>query len=811
MINILYVDDETDLLEVGKLFLERCQDIGVDVAQSVAIAKDILEHKRYDAIISDYQMPEMSGIDFLKWLRTNGNDIPFILFTGKGREEIVIEALNSGADFYLQKGGNATAQFRELDHKVRETVRRNRAEEALQSNEERLRRAQEIGKTGCWEFVLDSDGGHVWGSEEAFKLFGIERPIDGVIPQDQLEKCMVERERTHQALQNLFEKGSEYDLEYEIAPADCSPHKIIHSLAEQVRDADGRLIKIAGVIQDVTERKQVDVHVRKLNRELVAIKECDRALVKARSEQELLDSVCRIVCDVAGYRMAWIGMKEINDERTVCPVAWSGYDEGYVAQIKASWGDDDRGKGPTGEAIKSGKTVFIQDFALDKRMSPWRELAMKNGYRSCIAMPLMDSGVSFGSFMLYSDQIDGFTTDEVNLLEEMAGDLAFGILGLRAQRVRLLVEKILKESEEEFRSLADNAFEGIAISIDGTLISMNKTLVDLLGIKPNEAIGKSMFDYFTPESRMIVREQLKTPSTRPYEAQIYASNGEIRTIKIHGKDITWKGKPARLGAVQDITEEKQGQAALLQSEQALQKSETLYHAIFDHASVGIILVNQDGTGMEVNDKMSSILGYTKDELSGTHVKDFSHPDDWAKDIEQFTALMANQIDEYEIDKRYIRKDGTIAHGRVSISLVDPSDRSHSRILGIVNDVTNQRMAEEGLRRSEEKYRNYVENSISAFTVADRSGRYIDANQAACDLLGYTRQELLEMSVPQIIPIEQFKTSISSTAALMPSGRSKQELKLRKKDGTMVPVLVNAFRLPNETLMAVFTDPNETIS
>ena len=811
MINILYVDDEVDLLEVGKLFLERSQDIVVDVAQSVANAKDILEHNQYDAIISDYQMPEMSGIDFLKWLRTNGNDIPFILFTGKGREEIVIEALNSGADFYLQKGGNATVQFRELDHKVRETVRRNRAEVALQSNEERLRRAQEIGKTGCWEFILDSEGGHVWGSEEAFKLFGIARPNDGIIPQDQLENCIVEREWAHQALRNLFEKGEEYDLEYEIVPADGSLRKIIHSLAEQVRDAEGRIIKIAGVIQDITERKQFDVHVRKLNRELVAIKECDRALVKARNEQELLDSVCRIVCDVAGYRMAWIGMKEINNERTVRPVAWSGHNDGYVDQIKASWGDDERGKGPTGETIKSGKSVFIQDFNRDERMAPWREIAMKNGYRSCIAIPLMESGVPFGSFMLYSDRIDGFTTDEVNLLEEMAGDLSFGILGLRAQRERLLAEKTLKESEEEFRSLADNSFEGIAISIDGTLISMNKTLADLLGTKPNEVAGKSMFDYFTKESMMVVKEQLKTSSTAPYEAHIYAANNELRTIKIRGKDITWKGKPARLGAVQDITEEKQRQDALLQSEHALEKSENLYHAIFDRASVGIILVNQDGTGMDVNDKMAAMVGYTKDELRGMHVKDFSHLDDWAKDKEQFASLMTNQIDEYEIDKRYIRKDGAIAYAKVSISLVDPFDRSSSQILGIVNDVTNQRMAKEELRRSEERYRNYVKNSISAFTVADRSGRYIDANQAACDLLGYTRQELLEMSVPQIIPIEQFKTSISNTTAIMSSDLSKQKLKLRKKDGTLLPVLVNAFRLPNETFMAVFSDPNEIMS
>ena len=253
--------------------------------------------------------------------------------------------------------------------------------------------------------------------------------------------------------------------------------------------------------------------------------------------------------------------------------------------------------------------------------------------------------------MLYSAQIDGFTTDEVNLLEEMADDVSFGILGLRAQKERLQVEKILQESEEEYRCLADNAFEGIAISVDGTLISMNKALADILGIRPNEAFGKSIFDYFTPESGAIVKEQLKKSSTLPYEVQVHATNGEIRTKKIHGKDITWKGKPARLGAVQDITGEKQSQAALIQTENSLRTSETLYQAIFDRASVGIILVNQDGTDMEVNDKMAAMLGYTKRELNGMQVRDFSHPDDWEIDIEQYSALITYKIDAYEIEKR----------------------------------------------------------------------------------------------------------------------------------------------------------------
>ncbi|NMB79872.1 MAG: PAS domain S-box protein, partial [Methanomicrobiales archaeon] len=138
MISVLYVDDEPDLCELGKLFLERSGDFTVDTttAARTALASEKIE--TYDAIVSDYQMPEMDGIEFLRAVRENARDIPFILFTGRGREEIVIAAINGGADFYLQKGGDPTAQFAELAHKIRIAVERRQAKNALKDSEHRF-------------------------------------------------------------------------------------------------------------------------------------------------------------------------------------------------------------------------------------------------------------------------------------------------------------------------------------------------------------------------------------------------------------------------------------------------------------------------------------------------------------------------------------------------------------------------------------------------------------------------------------------------------------------------------------------------
>ena len=139
MISVLYTDDEPFLLEVGKIFLEESGEFTVTTATGAEKALQLLEVEKFDAIVSDYQMPGMDGIEFLEEVRKNFGELPFILFTGRGREEVVIQAINSGVDFYIQKGGEPKSQFAELTHKIKTAVSRRKAEEALHRSEEQSR------------------------------------------------------------------------------------------------------------------------------------------------------------------------------------------------------------------------------------------------------------------------------------------------------------------------------------------------------------------------------------------------------------------------------------------------------------------------------------------------------------------------------------------------------------------------------------------------------------------------------------------------------------------------------------------------
>lgn len=131
MISVLYVDDEPVLLEIGKIYLEKTGMFQVDTLNSPKIAMHRMQSRVYDAIVSDYQMPEMDGIAFLKAVRETWPALPFILFTGRGREEVAIEALNCGADHYLQKGGEPKSQFAELAHVITRAAERRRANETI--------------------------------------------------------------------------------------------------------------------------------------------------------------------------------------------------------------------------------------------------------------------------------------------------------------------------------------------------------------------------------------------------------------------------------------------------------------------------------------------------------------------------------------------------------------------------------------------------------------------------------------------------------------------------------------------------------
>lgn len=155
MLSVLLVDDDPALLEITRIYLTKNKEMGIDTAQSAAEALEKLKNWTYDVIVSDYDMPVMTGIEFLKTIRTSGDLTPFIIFTGKGQEQVAMEAINNGADFYLIRAGDPKNEFISLDHKIRKAIEQRQADIAIKESEERLRKLLASLPSGV--LVIDAD------------------------------------------------------------------------------------------------------------------------------------------------------------------------------------------------------------------------------------------------------------------------------------------------------------------------------------------------------------------------------------------------------------------------------------------------------------------------------------------------------------------------------------------------------------------------------------------------------------------------------------------------------------------------------
>src|SRR5450830_562727 len=215
----------------------------------------------------------------------------------------------------------------------------------------------------------------------------------------------------------------------------------------------GKKVVIA-VARDISERKQAEAALKHANRALATLSEVDRTLVHATSEEEILQKICQAIVQQRGYRLAWVGYAQHDESKSIKIMAHAGHDEGYLATMQLTWADTERGHGPTGRAVRSGTTQRCQDIANDPLNLPWRDEALKHGFASSISLALVnEDNVVFGTLTVYSDEVNTFTPAEVDLLEEMADDLSFGVQSLRTRRERDLA---LEKNQQQLMQLQDN-------------------------------------------------------------------------------------------------------------------------------------------------------------------------------------------------------------------------------------------------------------------------------------------------------------------------------------------------------------------
>jgi PAS domain S-box-containing protein len=235
-----------------------------------------------------------------------------------------------------------------------------------------------------------------------------------------------------------------------VVPTSEGPYGILGAHSRRHRsfttDEVNFLQAVANVLGSFIDRHRAEAQLWRLNQAQRALSRCNQVLVRATDEATLLQQICDVVVEEAGYRLCWVGRAENDEAKTVRPVAQAGFEAGYLATLNITWADTERGRGPTGTCIRTGQTAISKRIATDPKMIPWRAEALKRGYASSVAIPLIVDSTAFGALNIYAADPDAFGPDEVSLLSELADDLAFGIAALRERSARA-------RAEEEVRTL----------------------------------------------------------------------------------------------------------------------------------------------------------------------------------------------------------------------------------------------------------------------------------------------------------------------------------------------------------------------
>ncbi len=634
----------------------------------------------------------------------------------------------------------------------------------------------ETAQEGVWS--VDAEGKTVFANENMAAILGTS-------PGEMIGKSIlpfVPQEKQDELLNRLLrrERGLQEHYEFAFLRADGAQVWTLLRVSPVFRH--GQHTGSLALVSDITERKRAEEALRRSNRELRAISDCNQVLLHATDEQSLLEEICRIVCEEAGYRMAWVSYAEHDEAKSVRPVAWTGAEEGYLASAGITWADTERGRGPTGTAIRSGKSCCVQDFAADPRLAPWREGLLQRGFRSGVALPLKDEQANaFGCLTIHSAQPNAFTPEEVRLLEELAGDMAFGIVTQRSRAARKQAEQALRQSEAYLAEAQRVSHTGSwYLDVVHNRLSWSDEAFRIFGIQFGTPLTYETF-------LAAVHTDDRAFIDQAWKKALLGEAYDIEHRILVGREVRWVREMAQLefdadgratkgiGTVQDITERRRAEEA--QREQA---------ALLNLTHDTVFVMDMEGVIKYWNRGAEERYGWNGEQAVGKVVHDMLNTV-FPSPLEEIKAEVT-RAGRWEGELLHTKKDGTQLVVASRWALQRDEQGAPLAILETNNDITERKRAEERLRKSEAYLAEAQRLSHTGSWALDvASGNYVYSSEEYIRISGFDPQQGLpakDQPLQQIHPDDVDKFWQAYQKLVDEKMDSEAEYRIVLPDGTV---------------------------
>ena len=431
----------------------------------------------------------------------------------------------------------------------------------------------------------------------------------------------------HALAEHLAGRTARYQVDFRVRAK--SGEWIWYANHGKIMDRDGPEPgrRFVGISFNVDAARRAEAQRATLSRAVKLLSSCGTALMQADSEQRLLESICALAVDVAGYAMAWVGFPDDSPEQNLRPVVVvGGGDLQKLDAVLRAAPAASRAHHPARRAMREARAVIVDDMLTDASMTFWHEAARRRNYRSSIACPLFAGGAVIGVLSIYAPEPGAFSVDEGALLEELAANLSYGIASLRARAERAVAKQAAQRESARAQALLHHAGDGIHI-IDGAcrLVEANDAFCAMLGYTREELIGKHVWDWEAALDRTqivaTVDDLMAHPRKVRFETLHRRRDGAILDVEVSCNAVAIDGVMVVFNSSRDIGERKLAEAAQQRMQAELSENEARQRELLEKLQTGILVHSMDDGIVFSNPRASALLGMSAAEIRSTGVRD----------------------------------------------------------------------------------------------------------------------------------------------------------------------------------------------